>query len=79
MPERDLVNQMKKEEILENSCVGRLFVLLQNAVCYMYEQGLSDDEVASYIGASEPELEAVNEKDLAAFKDSIDSDKEAEI
>ena len=77
MSEKDLVNQIKKEEELENSCIGRMFTLLHNAVCYMYEQGLEDEEVANYIGASTPELEAIDDEDLDAFKDIFD-DKDAE-
>lgn len=36
---------------------SRLEVLLYNALCHMTDQGMGNDEIANYIGATEDEME----------------------
>ncbi len=42
----------------------RLLVLLNNAITYMYEQNMSTEDIADYLGSSEEELDAINENDI---------------
>ena len=41
-----------------------VFTLLYNAIGFMYEQDMSKEEVAEYLGTTEEILDAIDEEDI---------------
>ena len=54
---------MPNNENMTEIC-DRLLVLLNNAITFMYEQNMSIEDIADYLGSSPEELDAINENDI---------------
>ena len=48
-----------------------LCTLLNNALCFMYEQGMSKEDCADYIGTTETIIDAVNTEDAYGIVNEI--------
>ena len=55
-----------KAEASESLCI-----LLQNAICYMQEQGMLFKEIANYIGCSEESIILILKEDYKGFLEEI--------
>ena len=51
----NMMNELKKQEIV---------ALLNNAICFMYENNMSKKEIADYLGTDNETLDAIVDKDF---------------
>lgn len=58
---REFAEEMERDVKVEAS--ETLCVLLNNAICYMQEQGMEDYEIAEYLGTDIETLNAIADED----------------
>lgn len=75
----ELRQQMAEQEEIETKAnvVDTIITLLNNAICYMTDNGMSKDEVAEYIGTSTDILDAIDEEDFEKISNLINKEKES--
>jgi len=58
--------EQKELEVKAEAC-DELFVLLHNAIGFMREQGMSNENIAEYLGTTIDILDAIEEEDAEAI------------